>query len=85
MKNNRPFGSFQFCQISQFLDSQGFSDYVERVTTSDGGFNLLHKLQDAIGRGQSPAVILPSQGELEIITISDPEVGSEGDMLMPPF
>ncbi|CAA6666159.1 unnamed protein product [Spirodela intermedia] len=64
--------------ISQFLDSQGFSDYVERVATSDGNFNLLHKLQDAIGRGQSPAAILPSQGELEIITISDPEVGSEG-------
>ncbi|XP_078432059.1 stomatal cytokinesis defective / SCD1 protein (SCD1) isoform X2 [Wolffia australiana] len=64
--------------LSQFLDSLGFSYYVERVAASDGTFNLLHKLQDAIGRGQSYDIVPPSTGELEVITISDPAVCSKG-------
>ena len=51
--------------------------------TSDGSSNLLHKLQDAIGRGQDPAAVLPSSGELEVVTISQPEVCLEGEMWLP--
>lgn len=63
--------------IAQFLDSQGFIYYLERVIQSDeNANNLLDKLQDAIGRGQNPISILPSPvDEPEIITISDPGVG----------
>lgn len=66
--------------IMQFLDSQGFMDYMERALNSDeNSNNLLDKLQDAIGRGQNPMVILPSPlAELEIITISDPGEGVAG-------
>ncbi|KNA06482.1 hypothetical protein SOVF_180550 isoform A [Spinacia oleracea] len=56
--------------IIQFLETQGFLDFLERGI----GFNnnLLHKLQDAIGRGQDPMSILPPPLlEPEIITISD--------------
>lgn len=72
---------FVFCQqISQFLDSQGFLDYLERGLGSDeNNNNLLDKLQDAIGRGQNPLSVLPSlMAEAEIITISDPGVGISG-------
>lgn len=64
----------------QFLDSQGFMDYMERALNSDeNSNNLLDKLQDAIGRGQNPMVILPSLlAEPEIITISDPGEGVAG-------
>lgn len=60
--------------IAQFLDSHGFLDYVERGMGSDeNNNNLLEKLQDAIGRGQNPISIFPSNVvEPEIITISDP-------------
>lgn len=41
--------------------------------------NLLDKLQDAIGRGQNPISIFPSDlVEPEIITISDPDLGVSG-------
>ncbi|XP_021736316.1 DENN domain and WD repeat-containing protein SCD1-like [Chenopodium quinoa] len=56
--------------IIQIFETQGFLDFLERGI----GFNnnLLHKLQDAIGRGQDPMSILPSPvSEPEIITISD--------------
>lgn len=41
--------------------------------------NLLDKLQDAIGRGQNPISIFPSNAVVpEIITISDPDLGVSG-------
>ena len=63
-------------QITQFLESHGFLDYLERGNDSDGNNNnLLDKLQDTIGRGQNPMSILPTAvAETEIITISDPDV-----------
>ncbi|XP_051119738.1 DENN domain and WD repeat-containing protein SCD1 [Andrographis paniculata] len=66
--------------ISQFLDSQGFLDYLERgLGSEEHGSNLLDKLQDAIGRGQNPFSILPSLlTEPEIATISDPGLGMSG-------
>lgn len=66
--------------ISQFLDSQGFLDYLERgLGSEENNNNLLDKLQDAIGRGQNPLSVLPSlMAEPEIITISDPGVGISG-------
>ncbi|KAL3512265.1 hypothetical protein ACH5RR_024982 [Cinchona calisaya] len=66
--------------ISQFLDSQGFLDYLERGLGSDeSNNNLLDKLQDAIGRGQNPLSILLSVfEEPEIVTISDPYAGTSG-------
>ncbi|KAF8399144.1 hypothetical protein HHK36_015009 [Tetracentron sinense] len=66
--------------ITQFLDSHGFMDYLERGIGSDqSNNNLLDKLQDAIGRGQNPISILPSSmAEPEIITISDPGAGTAG-------
>lgn len=73
--------SFISClQITQFLDSQGFLDYLERGPGSDeNNSNLLDKLQDAIGRGQNPTSILPSSSaEPEVITISDPDIGTSG-------
>ncbi|OWM65148.1 hypothetical protein CDL15_Pgr008735 [Punica granatum] len=66
--------------ITQFLESLGFLDYLERGLGSDeNGANLLDKLQDAIGRGQNPTSILPSSlAEPEIITISDSDGGTSG-------
>ncbi|KAJ8752743.1 hypothetical protein K2173_007053 [Erythroxylum novogranatense] len=67
--------------ITQFLDSHGFLDYLERCIGSDenNNNNLLDKLQDAIGRGQNPFSILPwSLVEPEILTISDPDAGLSG-------
>ncbi|KAL6494896.1 Scytalone dehydratase [Orobanche gracilis] len=66
--------------ISQFLDSQGFLDYLERgLGSKENGNNLLDKLQDAIGRGQNPFSILPSiLTEPDILTISDPGLGMSG-------
>ncbi|KAG7944548.1 hypothetical protein I3843_15G107500 [Carya illinoinensis] len=66
--------------ITQFLDSHGFLDYLERgLGSGENQNNLLDKLQDAIGRGQNPISILPSSlVEPEIITISDPDVGLSG-------
>lgn len=55
--------------VTQFLDSQGFLDYLERYISSDeSSNNLLDKLQDATGRGQDPLTIFPSAVEPEIIT-----------------
>ena len=66
-------------QITQFLESQGFLDYLERCIGSDeSNNNILDKLQDAIGRGQNPLSILPPLVEPEIITISDPDLGTSG-------
>lgn len=64
----------------QFLDSHGFLDYLESGTGSDENTNnLLDKLQDAIGRGQNPMSIFPSNtAEPEIITISDPDYKISG-------
>ncbi|KAL3640758.1 Scytalone dehydratase [Castilleja foliolosa] len=66
--------------ISQFLDAQGFLDYLERgLGSEENGHNLLDKLQDAIGRGQNPFSILPSiLTEPDIVTISDPGLGMSG-------
>ncbi|XP_031279050.1 DENN domain and WD repeat-containing protein SCD1 [Pistacia vera] len=66
--------------ITQFLDSLGFLDYVERGIGSEGNnHNLLDKLQDAIGRGQNPMSILPSSSvDPEIITISESDTGISG-------
>ena len=75
--------SYWYLQISQFLDSHGFMDYLERGMGSDeNNNNLLDKLQDAIGRGQNPFSVLPSNTEeAEIITISDPDIGTSGKFL----
>lgn len=66
--------------IVQFLDSHGFLDYLEGGTGSDENTNnLLDKLQDAVGRGQNPMSIFPSNtAEPEIITISDPDYKISG-------
>lgn len=66
--------------IVQFLDSHGFLDYLESSMGSDENTsNLLDKLQDAIGRGQNPMSIFPSNtAEPEIITISDPDYKISG-------
>lgn len=70
-------------QLTQFLESHGFMDYLERGLGSDeNNNNLLDKLQDALGRGQNPMSILPSNSdEPEIITISDTDVGTSGKIL----
>lgn len=61
------------------LDSQGFLDYVERcVKSEENSHNLLDKLQDATGRGQSPFTIFPPSEEPEIITITEPDTGLAG-------
>ncbi|KAL3824778.1 hypothetical protein ACJIZ3_020807 [Penstemon smallii] len=66
--------------ISQFVESQGFFDYLERgLGSEENGNNLLDRLQDAVGRGQNPMSILPSLlSEPEIVTISDPGLGISG-------
>ncbi|XP_031479261.1 DENN domain and WD repeat-containing protein SCD1 isoform X2 [Nymphaea colorata] len=66
--------------LMQFLDSQGFLDFLERCTHSDeNSNNLLDKLQDAVGRGQNPSSVLPMiSAELETLTIADPVVGVGG-------
>ncbi|XP_004301063.1 PREDICTED: uncharacterized protein LOC101307503 [Fragaria vesca subsp. vesca] len=66
--------------LTQFLESHGFMDYLERGLGSDeNNNNLLDKLQDALGRGQNPISILPSNSvEPEIITIADTDVGTSG-------
>lgn len=69
-------------QIMQFLETQGFLDYLERCNTAEeNAHNLLDKLQDATGRGQNPLTIFPSQvSDPEIITIANPEIeGSSTD------
>lgn len=64
----------------QFLDTQGFLDYLERCNSAEeNGHNLLDKLQDATGRGQNPLIIFPSQVvEPEIITIANSEIEVSG-------
>lgn len=71
-------------QIMQFLDSQGFMDYLDRVVAStDNSNNLLDKLQDAIGRGQNPMSILPSSsGDPEILTIVDSDAAISGNFTL---
>ncbi|KAK3007847.1 hypothetical protein RJ639_013456, partial [Escallonia herrerae] len=66
--------------ITQFIESQGFLDYLERgLGSEENSNNLLDKLQDAIGRGQNPMSVLPSDSpEPEIITISDTSAGISG-------
>ncbi|KAJ0977957.1 hypothetical protein J5N97_013431 [Dioscorea zingiberensis] len=75
---NQPIESM--VMITQFLDSQGFLDYLERCINSDeNSNNLLDKLQDATGRGQNPTSIFPSTlVEPEIITIAEPEAEDAG-------
>lgn len=76
---NQPIESMPM--ITQFLDSQGFLDYVERcIGSEEGSHNLLDKLQDATGRGLSPSTIFPSMlEEPEIITITEPDAEDAGD------
>lgn len=64
--------------VVQFLDSQGFFEFLERSHGSEeSGHNLLDKLQDATARGQNPYSVLPdTTSELEIITIADPSGGT---------
>ncbi|KAK9668772.1 hypothetical protein RND81_13G085700 [Saponaria officinalis] len=63
--------------ITQFLDTQGFLDFLERCFDNNNT-NLLDKLQDAIGRGQDAMSILPAlPAEPEIITITDLGGGAE--------
>lgn len=70
-----------YLQLTQFLDSHGFMDYLERgLGSEENTNNLLDKLQDAIRRGQNPISILPSNlVEPEIITIADTDVGASGE------
>ncbi|KAF8670993.1 hypothetical protein HU200_050269 [Digitaria exilis] len=75
---NQPVESMSM--IMQFLETQGFLDYLERCNSAEENpNNLLDKLQDATGRGQNPLSIFPSEfADPEIITIADPETeGSE--------
>ncbi|CAI9113596.1 OLC1v1014226C1 [Oldenlandia corymbosa var. corymbosa] len=67
--------------ITQFLDAQGVFEYFERgVGSAESNNNLLDKLQDAMGRGQSAMSIFPSiSEEPEIITISDLHVTTAGE------
>lgn len=70
-----------FCwQVAQFLDTQGFFEFLERGHGSEEhGLNLLDKLQDALARGQDPYAVLPvSTSELEILTIDDLPSGNAG-------
>lgn len=64
--------------VVQFLDSQGFFEFLERSHGSEEcGHNLLDKLQDATAGGKNPYSVLPdTTGELEIITIADPSGGT---------
>lgn len=66
-------------QITQILESQMFLNYIGRFVNLSESNNLLTKLQDAIGRGQSSFTILPSLDvEPDNITISDPDSGIAG-------
>lgn len=64
----------------QFLETQGFLDYLERCNSAEeNANNLLDKLQDATGRGQNPLSIFPSEAaDPEIVTIADPETEGSG-------
>ncbi|XP_072978295.1 DENN domain and WD repeat-containing protein SCD1 [Typha angustifolia] len=66
--------------ITEFLETHGFLDYLERCTNSEeNNNNLLDKLQDATGRGQNPMIIFPNQfAEPEIITIAESDAGVAG-------
>jgi hypothetical protein len=75
---NQPVESMSM--IMQFIETQGFLDYLERCNSAEeNANNLLDKLQDATGRGQNPLSIFPSEvADPEIITIADPKTdGSE--------
>ncbi|GLJ48583.1 hypothetical protein SUGI_1024890 [Cryptomeria japonica] len=66
--------------VAQFLDTQGFFEFLERGHGSEEhGLNLLDKLQDAIARGQDSYAVLPvATSELEILTIEDlPSVNAD--------
>ena len=67
----------------QFIETQGFLDYLERCNNAEEFTNnLLDKLQDATGRGQSPLAIFPSHvADPEIITIADSEIEGSGTYL----
>ncbi|KAL5227562.1 hypothetical protein ABZP36_015827 [Zizania latifolia] len=72
---NQPVESMSM--IMQFIETQGFLDYLERCSNAEENTNnLLDKLQDATGRGQNPLAIFPSHvADPEIITIADSETG----------
>uniref|UniRef100_A0A0E0FNF4 UDENN domain-containing protein n=1 Tax=Oryza nivara TaxID=4536 RepID=A0A0E0FNF4_ORYNI len=72
---NQPVESMSM--IMQFIETQGFLDYLERCNNAEENTNnLLDKLQDATGRGQNPLAIFPSHvADPEIITIADSETG----------
>lgn len=69
-------------QIAEFLSSQGFSNYIEKVMSSgESNDNVLDKLIDAIWRGESPMSVFPSShSDLMIITIPDPTDGVSGTL-----
>ncbi|KAK1665267.1 hypothetical protein QYE76_053426 [Lolium multiflorum] len=71
---NQPVESMSM--IMQFIETQGFLDYLERCNNAEEFTNnLLDKLQDATGRGQNPLAIFPSHvADPEIITIADSEI-----------
>uniref|UniRef100_A0A803NCD2 uDENN domain-containing protein n=1 Tax=Chenopodium quinoa TaxID=63459 RepID=A0A803NCD2_CHEQI len=66
--------------VAEFLLSQGFSNHIEKVLSSgESNDNVLDKLIDAIGRGESLMSLYPSShSDLIIITIPDPIDGVIG-------
>lgn len=63
--------------LTEFLGSQGFSNYIAKVRASgESDHTILDKLQEALGEGQSPMSIFPSRlSDSVIITIPDPTDG----------
>ncbi|XP_021736318.1 DENN domain and WD repeat-containing protein SCD1-like isoform X2 [Chenopodium quinoa] len=66
--------------VAEFLLSQGFSNHIEKVLSSgESNDNVLDKLIDAIGRGESLMSVYPSShSDLILITIPDPIDGVIG-------
>ncbi|KAL9239022.1 hypothetical protein vseg_013381 [Gypsophila vaccaria] len=62
--------------ISEFLSSQGFSNYVGRVVASNDNYNVLDKMIEATKSGQDLMSIFPSSvTDPVFITIPDPTNG----------
>ncbi|XP_057519264.1 DENN domain and WD repeat-containing protein SCD1-like [Amaranthus tricolor] len=60
--------------LSQFLGSQGFSNYIGRtVSFGETNDNVLDMLIDAIRKGESPMSVIPSPG-LESVIINIPDL-----------
>ena len=66
--------NFYVWQLSQFLGSQGFSNYIGRtVSFGETNDNVLDMLIDAIRKGESPMSVIPSPG-LESVIINIPDL-----------